>query len=490
MNKVTVIRAISNPQQIKRVAGYARVSTKDEHQDSSFNLQIEELERAIKSNPLYEYVGVFKDKKSGTDTKGRTEFNAMIDLATLGEIDIIITKSITRFARNIVDTIKTVRTLKSHNVEVIFLKENISTLDSSIEFILSVLAVHAEEESRNISENVKWSVKRKMRKGGNFTTNLFGYKIEGETWTIVEDKAKIVRMIFDMYINGKTYKNIIDKLFDMGVKTATGKDRWHPGTIESMLLNEKYAGHMSLGKTFIYKGSEIRSDRFSLLNNMIRDHHPAIVSPYIFEKALELRNSRTRNKKDEYVPLNERVTPYYQFVYSDQNERFLRYIVERPKGKYVIPTLFCYNKEHNNRVMITVKNLFAVLNDALSNLSKQSNSLYDKFNNFIESNINKCDALFDKKESERTTILSNKASLIKSRKGLLNYYKRIINFKEMNDVEDFRKLVYKVTILDQTNLVIKLSLNPIDNLNLLLYSSDINLKIGSSYKDLNYTIFL
>jgi hypothetical protein len=140
--------------------------------------------------------------------------------------------------------------------------------------------------------------------------------------------------------------------------------------------------------------------------------------------------------------------------------------------------------------MITVKNLFAVLNDALSNLSKQSNSLYDKFNNFIESNINKCDALFDKKESERTTILSNKASLIKSRKGLLNYYKRIINFKEMNDVEDFRKLVYKVTILDQTNLVIKLSLNPIDNLNLLLYSSDINLKIGSSYKDLNYTIFL
>lgn len=109
---------------------------------------------------------------------------------------------------------------------------------------------------------------------------------------------------------------------------------------------------------------------------------------------------------------------------------------------------------------------------------------------FIESNINKCDALFDKKESERTTILSNKASLIKSRKGLLNYYKRIINFKEMNDVEDFRKLVYKVTILDQTNLVIKLSLNPIDNLNLLLYSSDINLKIGSSYKDLNYTIFL
>jgi hypothetical protein len=140
--------------------------------------------------------------------------------------------------------------------------------------------------------------------------------------------------------------------------------------------------------------------------------------------------------------------------------------------------------------MITVKNLFAVLNDALSNLSKQNDNLHDKFNNFIESNINKCDALFDKKESERTTILSNKASLIKSRKGLLNYYKRIINFKEMNDVEDFRKLVYKVTILDQTNLVIKLSLNPIDNLNLLLYSSDINLKIGSSYKDLNYTIFL
>ena len=146
MNNVEVIKVFNNPSRLKRVAGYARVSTADEHQDSSYTLQTEELEQEIKSNPRYEFIGIFKDKKSGRNTKHRTEFNAMIELALLGEIDIIITKSITRFARNILDTISIVRNLKNHNVEVIFQKENISSLDPSIGFVLSVLAMHAEEE--------------------------------------------------------------------------------------------------------------------------------------------------------------------------------------------------------------------------------------------------------------------------------------------------------------------------------------------------------
>ena len=131
MNNVEVIKVFNNPSRLKRVAGYARVSTADEHQDSSYSLQAEELEQEIKNNPRYEFIGIFKDKKSGRNTKHRNQFNAMIELALLGEIDIIITKSITRFARNILDTISIVRNLKNHNVEVIFQKENISSLDPS-----------------------------------------------------------------------------------------------------------------------------------------------------------------------------------------------------------------------------------------------------------------------------------------------------------------------------------------------------------------------
>lgn len=155
-------------------------------------------------NSNYHFIGVFKDRKSGRDTKHRQEFNAMIELALMGEIDVIVTKSITRFARNILDTITIIRKLKINNVEVIFQKENISSLDPSIEMILTILASHAEEESNNISENIKWSIRKKVRKGCNFTTYLYGYNIDGEKWKINPKEANVIRLIFDMYIQNKT----------------------------------------------------------------------------------------------------------------------------------------------------------------------------------------------------------------------------------------------------------------------------------------------
>ncbi len=489
MNNVTVIKAISNPNKIKRVAGYARVSTIDEHQDTSYNTQSVELENEIKSNPSYEFVGVFKDKKSGTTTKGRTEFNAMIELALLGEIDLIITKSITRFARNLIDTISTIRKLKEKNVEVFFQKENISTLDPSIEFLLTILAVHAEEESKNISSNVKWSVKQKINRGGNFTTKLYGYRIDGEEWIIHEEEAKVVRLIYEMYIEGKTYKHIIDTLYKMGIKTSTGKDRWHQGTIESILLNEKYAGHMAYGRRFIHNGNVVTKKRASLLDNMIRNHHDPIVSQNTFDKAIALRESRSRNQATDYVPFDDKKTPYNSFVYSKENERFLKYVIERPKGKYVIPTLYCYNRNHKNRVMLKADNLFILLNDALTNLSSASDTLGSIFTPFLNENIEKCNELNKYCVGDKAIILTNKSSLIKSQKRLPNYIKRLRLFKTSNDIEYLRKFVHKVTIIDSLNIEIKLSLNPIDSLNLFIGSGTVNYKIGNLFKDVSYTIF-
>lgn len=489
MNRVDVIKVIHKPGVKKKVVGYARVSTSDEHQDSSYRVQLTELEKSIKSNPSYEIIGVFKDRKSGTNTKHRSEFNIMIDLAMAGEIDVIITKSITRFARNILDTISLVRSLKQNNVEIIFQKENISSLDPQMEFVLSVLAMHAEEESKNISENTLWNIKKKIRNKGNFTTQLYGYKINGEKWTVLESEAKIVRMLFSMYINRDTYKSMIEKLYRMGIKSVTGKDRWNPGTIEQMLLNEKYAGHMALCKSYTFNGSSLRSGRLSKQENMIRNHHAPIVPPELYDKAMALRESRTRNKTEGYVPLSERVTPYYQFVYSIENCNYLRYVVERPKGKYEIPTLYCYNSERTNRVMVKVSNLFSIINHALVNLKKSDLNMSSVISQIIDSRIQSINNFTDD-SVDKLLLISKRLMYTQSKKALPNFIKRIKSIQNLEDIEKIRNIIDFVNIDGDYHFHIKLSLIKNGQLNMNLISSNISLKIGNVHKNVKYTLYV
>ena len=489
MNNVDVIKVIQKPGVKKRVVGYARVSTSDEHQDSSFRVQLDELEKYIRDNPSYEFIGMFKDRKSGTTTKHRNEFNVMIDLASAGEIDVIITKSITRFARNILDTISLVRSLKLNNVEIFFQKENISSLDPQMEFVLSVLAMHAEEESKNNSENTLWSIKKKLRAKGNFTTQLYGYKIKGEQWSIIESEAKIVRMLFDFYLEGKTYKHMIDVLSRMGVKSVTGKDRWHPGTIEQMLLNEKYAGHMALCKTYTHDGRSLRSGRLTKQENMIKNHHIPIVSPDIYDKAMKLRERRTKNKTDGYIPLSERITPYYQFVYSIENDNYLRYVVERPKGKYEIPTLYCYNQDRINRVMVKVSNLFSIINDAVITLKKSEINVSEIISDFISKSIQILDNVIDH-TSDKITSISNRLIYVQSKKTLPNFIKKIKTFQPLDDISKIKQVVDYVNIDNNYHFHIKLSLIKNGQLNVPLLDSSINLKIGNIYKDVSYTLYI
>lgn len=232
--------------QKRRVAAYARVSTDSDEQQSSYEAQVDFYTRHIQSNPEWEFVGLYADEGiSGTNTKRREGFNLMVADALDGKIDLILTKSISRFARNTVDTLTTVRKLKERNVEVYFEKENIYTLDAKGEVIITIMSSLAQEESRSISENVTWG-KRKSMADGKFSLSykhFLGYeKGEDGLPKIVEEEAKIVRSIYQLFLEGQTIRMIADHLTRQGIPTPMGKKNWRVSTIMSILQNEKYKG--------------------------------------------------------------------------------------------------------------------------------------------------------------------------------------------------------------------------------------------------------
>lgn len=261
--KVTVIPAMPKfavvdnvPLRKKRVAAYARVSTDSEEQQTSYEAQIDYYTKYIKEKSEWEFVKIFTDEGiSATNTKKRDGFNEMIQCALNGEIDLIITKSVSRFARNTVDTLTTVRMLKEKGVEVYFEKENIYTLDSKGELLITIMSSLAQEESRSISENVTWGQRKRFADGNiNLPYKQFlGYE-KGENGfpKIVEAEAKIVRQIYDMfYYKGKTPSYIATYLTKNNVPTPAGKKIWQASTIESILTNEKYKGDALLQKTAV-----------------------------------------------------------------------------------------------------------------------------------------------------------------------------------------------------------------------------------------------
>ena len=275
--------------QKKRVAAYARVSTDSDEQLSSYEAQVEFYTRHIQSNPEWEFVNVYTDEGiSGTNTKKREGFNRMVADALDGKIDLILTKSISRFARNTVDTLTTVRKLKEKNVEVYFEKENIYTLDAKGEVMITIMSSLAQEESRSISENVTWGKRRSMEEGRfSLAYKYFlGYK-KGDDGIleIVEEEAKIVRKIYQLFLEGKTIRTIADYLTKQGIPTPRGKVRWSVSTIMSILTNEKYKGDALLQKTYTadFLTKKSKKNHGEVPQYYIKDSHPAIIDPATFD---------------------------------------------------------------------------------------------------------------------------------------------------------------------------------------------------------------
>ena len=296
MPKVTIIEPVIQqvqqtegltPQKL-RVAAYARVSTEQDEQESSYEAQVEFYTHYIGNNPDWEFVKVFADRGiTGTNTKNRDEFNRMIDLALKGGIDLILTKSISRFARNTVDTLQTVRKLKAAGVEVIFEKENLHTFDPKCEVMLTIMSSLAQEESRSISENIRWAQRKNMQEGKVHVaySRFLGYrKGEDGRLEIVEEEAEIVREIYRLFLSGRTIRHIAEHLTQQGIPTPTGRETWSVSTVKSILTNEKYRGDALLQKTYTvdYLTKEVRRNDGEVRQYLVENSHEPIIDPDTF----------------------------------------------------------------------------------------------------------------------------------------------------------------------------------------------------------------
>ena len=226
-----------------RVAAYCRVSTDQEEQLNSFENQVEYYTKYIQDNPLYQMAGIYADEGiSGTNTKKREEFKRMIRDCEEGKIDLVITKSISRFARNTQDCLEYSRRLKNLGIGIFFEKEHINTLDASGELLFTILSSLAQDESRNISENCKWGIRSKFKKGIPQVdcTKFLGYDKDDDGKLIVNQKqAKIVKRIYQEFLNGYNPAAIAKMLMEDHIKTGTGREEWRSASVRAILKNEK-----------------------------------------------------------------------------------------------------------------------------------------------------------------------------------------------------------------------------------------------------------
>ncbi len=275
----------------KRVAAYARVSTDSEDQIHSFKAQIDEYTTKITSNPNWEFVGMYSDEGiSGTSLKKRDGLNALLKEAKKGNVDLILVKSISRLGRNTLDILTIVRELREIGVEIKFEKENLSSLDTRTDMVLTFHSSIAQEEAKNISDNVKWGIRKRMR-DGNWkvpTEKFLGYtKDENGNMIIDESQADIVRAIFNLYLANKSIKEIIAYLEGNHYLTGSGKEKWSRQNIMQILQNEKYKGDLILQKTVVidYLSHESRSNKDGKYADMwlVKNHHPAIISREAFD---------------------------------------------------------------------------------------------------------------------------------------------------------------------------------------------------------------
>ena len=307
-NNVEIIKAIKNDKVIRgkkidvlKVAAYCRVSTDTEDQLNSYKSQVDYYTNLIRQNPEWELADIYADEAvTGTMVSKRENFQRMINDCMSGHINMVITKSISRFARNTMDTLQYVRMLKERNVAVLFEDEKINTMSMDGELMLVILSSVAQQEVENISANVKKGLKMKMSRG-EFVgfSGCLGYDWIPETKSIVvnKDEAKIVKYIFDRYVSGIGCDTIAKELEARGYKTKRGQAKWCGSTVMGIVTNEKYVGDVLFGKTFTADPIKKRrlknygeEDKF-----YIKDHHEPIIDREVFEIADEIRRRRNVN---------------------------------------------------------------------------------------------------------------------------------------------------------------------------------------------------
>ncbi|MBI9009321.1 MAG: recombinase family protein [Tenericutes bacterium] len=424
-------------QQKRKVCAYARVSTNKEIQETSLALQIQTYTKMINKNAEWNFVGVYSDQgKSGTNIKYRNQLNLMVTLAKAGNIDMIITKSISRFARNTIDCLSIIQELKEYNTEVWFEKENISSFDPKIEFVISVLAGMAEEEARIISENVKWGVRKRFQQGQIHlvTSQVLGYQRDKDNNIIIDDaEAIIVRKIYELYLKGYSYNSICTYLTKKGLKTKLKGVNYNSTGIRNILINEKYTGNALLQKSArraVGNKNQMKEQNF-LPKYYVKNTHPAIISEDKWNKVQDLRKQkgiRYNHTLDKKTLRNQKknVSIYNNFIKCPRCGKNYQLRINHPNEKYRTRMFYC----SSNRIRKTCKSesLFADTFDEI--LMEHINMIIKKKGDFL---------------NELKTTLENHPEILKMKNEIIRLENELLqnrNKLALLDKDEFSKTVH------------------------------------------------
>jgi len=312
--KIIQIDVLQQLKRKTRVAAYARVSSAKDAMLHSLSAQVSYYNKYISSHDDWEFVGIYADEGISGTKEDRDEFQRMLNDCRLGKIDLILTKAISRFARNTMTMLETVRELKSLNVDVFFEEQNLHSISSDGEMVLTLLASVAQEEARNVSENQKWRIRKDFEKGLIWGgSNTYGYRIINKKMVLVPDEAKLVKRIFKLYIGGLGFQKISKILNEEGVPTMRAK-RWNKQSLQQIIANINYTGDLLLQKTYHenYLTKKKRINNGELDQFFVENDHEAIITRDEYYTALEIRRKRV-----EYFKLDNfkvRTYPLTGFV--------------------------------------------------------------------------------------------------------------------------------------------------------------------------------
>ena len=445
-----------------RVAAYARVSTDEEEQLSSYEAQVDYYTHYIQSNPEWSFVEVYADEGlSGTNTKKRRNFNRMIEDALEGKIDRIVTKSVSRFARNTVDTLTTIRKLKEKGVGVTFEKENIDTLDSKGELLITIMSSLAQEESRSISENVTWGWRKRISDGKVSVaySHFLGYeKGEDGFMQVVESEAKIVRQIYGMFLDGQTPSSIAAFLTKQRIPTPAGREKWQSSTVKSILTNEKYKGDALLQKTFTvdFLSKKAKINEGEVPQYYVEKSHPAIVSAEVFDLTqyeMRRRARKGRHTSAASVFSDKLVCGECGAVYGSKvwhSTDAYRTMIWRCNEKYAVkgqpcPSPHLRNEEIQNAFVQAVNRVIERKDEVLSALQEALATLTDT--DGLEREIERLQAEQDVVSQQISRMIRENAEVAQNQ---AEYNARLQPLEERYEVRKSSMLSAKESISEQT----------------------------------------
>ncbi len=487
-----------------RVAAYCRVSTDKEEQENSLENQIAYYKNKIENTPNWTLVDIFADFGiSGMNDTNRIEFQRMLEMCDKGKIDLIITKSISRFARNTVDCLTHVRKLKANNIGVIFEKEGINTLDAVSETFLTWFSAFAQAESESLSQNVTRGKRMGYKEGKfSFPSCLYGYdRGDGKTPVIIPEQAAVIRKMFQMYLEGKSIRGIKEWLNANQIETPKGNELWSESTVSGILRNEKYKGDVLLQKSYTvdYLTKTTAKNKGEVTQYYIENNHEAIVSREMFDmvqdemqRRVSLYSSKTPSKYSSKYALTGKVIcgecgAKYRRVTWAKNGKMK--IVWRCTERLTNGTKNCKNsptileEDLHNAVLNNIKSIFGNFDDVKNKVKEKIEIDIFIDNEHNPQNIKRNIVKYEKelkllgniiKESEDKDFYANKIRTIESQldrlnnelenavstdNAIINQIEKFIDNMELNINEYFNQMVRlvidSVTIVNQEKVKIK-----------------------------------